>query len=605
MFIRNLRRNLTLSLVLLSAWALNAQENSHRTCGFEAAKRHLTENYPEYPSIREQIEKDYQQYLLNDNKDDRNIFTIPVVVHVVYRTTQENISDAQILSQIDVLNEDFRRLNADATNLPASFQNVAGDAQIEFCLATRDPQGNPTNGITRTQTTVTSWGLNDAMKNDNSGGKSPWPQNSYLNIWVCNLGSGLLGYAYPPGAPASVDGVVIGFRYFGRTGTLQAPYNRGRTATHEVGHWLNLEHIWGDDNGSCNGSDLVADTPNQADAYYNCPSHPQISCGSEDMFMNYMDYVDDACMNTFTQGQSTRMRAVMSGFRASLQNSQGCQPSTPGGGGCDTLMNRALSAYTFLYGAGQGATGYLAGHNSYRDRSKAEIFNSLPSGKQLTGARLRFGVAKFANANSKITVKAWTASNNLPGNVLAQKDVFINQISTTGFTNVNFDSPVTVSGNSVFIGFEMTYASGDTVALITSEITTTGNNTAFEQFDNGQWFAFSNSSSWGVNASLAIQAIFCAPLSVEEQITVNHDFIDIYPNPSKGIFNIAYAFEQKPELLQIRVYNLSGKLVQSTQNKADMNGVMQLDMSNHSNGIYIVEVAGKKTVNRKKIILQH
>ncbi|MFN4123687.1 MAG: M43 family zinc metalloprotease [Flavobacteriales bacterium] len=607
MFQQQLHKLFTVLLLFAVSFQSQAQNNhQHRNCGFEAVKKHLEENDPTYKANKAQIEKDYQQYLLSEQKNDRNIFRIPVVVHVVYRTNQENISDAQILSQINVLNQDFRRLNADASNTPALFLSAADDPGIEFCLATRDPQGNPTNGITRTQTTVTSFGLNDNMKNDATGGKSPWPRNSYLNIWVCNLGGGLLGYAYPPGASAAVDGVVIGFRFFGTTGTLQAPYNRGRTATHEVGHWLNLEHIWGDDNGSCNGSDQVADTPNQADAYYGCPTFPQVSCGSEDMFMNYMDYTDDACMNIFTKGQRDRMRAVMSGFRASLQNSLGCSQATnPGGGGCDTLMNRALSAYTFLYGAGQSATGYLAGHNSYRDRAKAERFTGIPTDKQLVGARMRFGVARFAGANSRITVKAWASSNNLPGAVLAQKDVFINQISTTGFTNVNFDSPINVSGNSVFIGFEMTYANGDTVALVTSEITTTGNNTAFEQFENGQWFAFDNSGSWGVNASLAIQAVFCSPLSTEEIVSSIPDFVDIYPNPSSGLFNIAYQFDQRPELLQIRVFSLSGKLVWHSQLKAEGSNVSQIDLQGHSNGIYIIEVAGSKAVTRKKIVLQN
>ncbi|NLU40545.1 MAG: hypothetical protein GXX78_16830 [Bacteroidales bacterium] len=131
-------------------------------------------------------------------------------------------------------------------------------------------------------------------------------------MWVCNLSGGLLGYAQFPGGESSTDGVVITFDSFGRTGTLNPPFDEGRTATHEIGHWLNLNHIWGDDGTSCFGTDNVGDTPNQAGPNYGCPSHPHLSCSSNDMFMNYMDYTDDGCMNIFTQGQKTRMHALFS-----------------------------------------------------------------------------------------------------------------------------------------------------------------------------------------------------------------------------------------------------------------------------------------------------
>lgn len=576
---------------------------NQRTCGFQEAKENLITHDSTYLAIRAQIEADYQEKLNTSVNAERSVFTIPVVVHVVYRTAQENISDAQVLSQIQVLNQDFRRTNTDASNLPAVFQGVAADSEIEFCLATRDPQGAATNGITRTQTTDSSFSLNDAMKSDNSGGKSPWPRASYLNIWVCNLGGGLLGYAYPPGAPATQDGVVVGFRYFGTTGAAQAPFNRGRTATHEVGHWLNLEHIWGDDNGSCNGSDQVADTPNQADAYYECPTHPQTSCNSQDMFMNYMDYVNDACMNTFTQGQKTRMRAVLTGFRSSLQNSLGCQAgTTPGGSGCDSLANKAISAYTELYDAGIGATGYLAGHNSYLDKAKAEIFSSIPANKQLTGVRFLFGRAAFANANSKITVKAWGQTAGLPGTVLAQKDLNINQIAVNGFTNVLFDNPVNVTG-TCFVGFEMTYAAGDSVALFTSAIAQSGTNFAYEQFSNDTWFAFNNNSSWGVTTSLGVQAIFCSPTG-EVSILSNTNLIDVYPNPNQGSLNLSYSFENQPERIQVSLINMSGQSVHKEFISFAGSGTQALDISNLSNGIYIVEFLGQSTVIRKKIILK-
>ncbi|MCB0562280.1 MAG: hypothetical protein KDD09_25175, partial [Phaeodactylibacter sp.] len=267
------------------------------------------------------------------------VITIPVVFHIVYDNPSENITDAQVLSQITVLNEDFRRNNADAANTPSDFLSVAADVEIEFCLATVDPNGIATNGITRTATaTATPYATRDNVKFTSLGGKDAWPTGDYLNIWVCELGGGTLGYAQFPGGPAATDGVVIDYRYVGSGPPATPPYNLGRTATHEVGHWLNMIHIWGD--GDCSVDDLVSDTPLAAAPNYNgspCTYDGALNSCDEgagdlpDMFQNYMDYSDDACMNLFTQGQTTRMRALfdVGGFRESLLSSNGCgQPAT-------------------------------------------------------------------------------------------------------------------------------------------------------------------------------------------------------------------------------------------------------------------------------------
>lgn len=252
---------------------------------------------------------------------------IPVVVHVVYRTAAENISQAQIDTQIDVINEDFRKKNADISTIPAPFAPLAADARIEFVLATEDPDGNPTDGVTRTQTTKTSFNSNDDIKFDSRGGKDAWDTSEYLNIWVGNLGGGLLGYAQFPGGPSDTDGVVVTHRGFGTTGTAQAPFDKGRTATHEIGHWLNLRHIWGDDGSGCSGSDFVADTPNQGGPNTGKPAFPKVSCSNGpngDMFMNYMDYVDDDTMVMFTEGQVARMQACLDGPRSSIGEAIPC-----------------------------------------------------------------------------------------------------------------------------------------------------------------------------------------------------------------------------------------------------------------------------------------
>ncbi len=268
------------------------------------------------PSLQhkmDQIEVHTQKRILDkqnyQGKVDGNIITIPVVVHVIYSNTNENISDAQIQSQIDVLNEDFRRTNSDADNK----WSQAADTQIEFALATVDPNGNTTTGITRKSSSTTAWGTNDAMKRSSQGGVDPWDSSEYLNMWVCNIGSGLLGYAQFPGGSAATDGVVMGPNYFGSSDKgsgfyLSSPFDKGRTTTHEVGHFLNLRHIWGD--GACGVDDFVTDTPSSDAANYGCAS-THTSCGSLDMVENYMDYSDDSCMNLFTAGQTTRMRTVL------------------------------------------------------------------------------------------------------------------------------------------------------------------------------------------------------------------------------------------------------------------------------------------------------
>jgi hypothetical protein len=271
----------------------------------------------------EQYSRDYETDSTRA-RADFPLITIPVVVHVVFNNSLENITDEQITSQIRILNEDYRKQNADIGLVPEPFKPFVADAKIEFKLAVRDPDGNSTKGITRTFTQKTAFSFDDAVKFASTGGKNAWSADKYLNIWVCNLGGGLLGYAQFPGGDAETDGVVISHQYFGDVGTAIPPFNKGRTTTHEVGHWLNLRHIWGDDMGGCAGSDAVEDTPNQADSNFGRPTFPRITCGNApngDMYMNYMDYVDDDAMFMFSAGQVARMRAALDGPRALLKSS--------------------------------------------------------------------------------------------------------------------------------------------------------------------------------------------------------------------------------------------------------------------------------------------
>jgi len=291
-----------------------------RMCGTMSVHLRLLETDPGFRQRQMTLEHATMQRLMLAAEARVGITTIPVVVHVVYNAASENISTTQIKSQIAVLNRDYRATNTDKSKVPGVWNGLAADARVQFALAKKDPKGNSTTGITRTKTKRTSFGDDDSVKSASTGGVAAWPTDRYLNIWVCTLGGGLLGYAQFPGGPKKTDGVVILNTAFGSTGTVKAPFNLGRTTTHEVGHWLNLRHIWGDTE-DCSGSDFVADTPNAAGPNFHKPKFPHVSCGNGpngDMFMNYMDYVDDDSMFMFTTQQVARMQTALDGARSKI-----------------------------------------------------------------------------------------------------------------------------------------------------------------------------------------------------------------------------------------------------------------------------------------------
>lgn len=374
-----------------------------RSCG--AYEYHATKLQTDsrYAAARASIEGHAQEFARSFSAARVGVTTIPVVVHVLFQTADQNISDQQIASQIDVLNRDYRKRNPDVAGVPAPFQGVAADAQIEFTLADTDPQGTATNGITRTQTNVAQFSQDNAMKFTAQGGHDAWDSTKYLNIWVCKLGGGLLGYATFPGEPADTDGVVILNTAFGTTGTAAAPFNLGRTTTHEVGHWLNLHHIWGDKT-NCTGDDLVADTPTQQDHNFGTPAFPHVTCNNGpngDMFMNYMDYVDDRAMFMFTAGQVARMQAALDGPRATI--------GSPAFAAKIDFANQALQTTNARFQANPGMD-----------------YNSAYGGWMLSGAgsnfEAQFDLAKVPTADVTLTLchctsSMWPADGYAPVNI--------------------------------------------------------------------------------------------------------------------------------------------------------------------------------------------
>jgi Pregnancy-associated plasma protein-A len=281
---------------------------SQRYCAAEDVFQEQLKSNPSLQKQRDELEAFTNRFVQTNGASRllaNGIIEIPVVFNVIYKTAVQNISDAQLQSQIDVLNEDFAATNADYSLTPSLFQGVrSGDVGIRFVL----------DHTVRKASTKNSWSPNDAMKSSATGGIDADAPTTKLNIWVVNkmtqAGQTILGYAQFPGGPAATDGVVLGYNFTGRVGTLSAPYNLGRTATHEVGHWVNLRHIWGD--ATC-GTDLVGDTPTHNTSNGGCPTYPHLStCAGTpvEMTMNYMDYTYDNCMYMFSAGQKTRMLAV-------------------------------------------------------------------------------------------------------------------------------------------------------------------------------------------------------------------------------------------------------------------------------------------------------
>lgn len=333
-------KHLILLLLTSISFSLSAQE-IHRCYTVEMMQKReeATPGYLDAVNETFNMAKQHTQV----KSGGQAVYRIPVVVHVVYNNAAENIPDSIIYHQIDVLNEDYRRLNADTNITRNEFKPVAGDAGIEFYLASVDPNGNWTSGITRTQTNRGSFmdGFNqDDIKAAATGGKDGWPPSRYLNIWVGDfslLGTPfILGFAYPPvGAPnwpagqvpsdTSLEGVVVHYEVFGRNNPLASGVlsitDRGRTATHEVGHYLGLRHIWGD--GDCSEDDGINDTPLSASASQQECNLNKNSCTDsptdfKDMIENYMDYSEEACMNMFTQGQIDIIRSILETTRNPL-----------------------------------------------------------------------------------------------------------------------------------------------------------------------------------------------------------------------------------------------------------------------------------------------
>lgn len=600
----------------------SAEQRHHaasRTCG---SHDKLLQNLAANPQLLEQRNKhlkNMEQWVTEQDGSSRVVVTIPVVVHVVYKNSTENISDAQIQSQITALNEDFRKLNADASLVPSVWQNIAADIEIQFCLAQRTPTGTATNGITRTATTVQGFSTNDEVKSSSTGGRNAWNTDDYLNMWVCDLTGGLLGYAqFPNGGSAATDGIVVGFENFGTIGTASAPYNKGRTATHEVGHWLDLFHIWGDE-PSCSADDLVNDTPQQKDSNGGCPSFPLTtgpggSCSGSNgaMFMNYMDYVNDGCMYMFTNGQKNRMLAALNNVRTSLLSSQGCVP--PGGGttqSCDTIGNFLDTHTGQLYRpseVGATGTGWVSGTNSFLDKSKADKYTTYPVGYRVKGLFIGFGYVYALSGANTVLVNVWNSSgpSGDPGMIIGSgpltMSTIANNISQGNASYYEFTTPVVVSG-PFYAGVTFNPTSGDSIAIITNTDGESFPGTAYEQWDNNVWYPYSATpASWGIDVAHFIYPVMCnlSPSSSEEEN--NEGGWSVYPNPSNGGEVLVGWNPESIQPSEIRLFDAGGKMLMQDL-LPNAGNVYRFDTSSLAQGLYFVRMVSRDGVVRQQKLI--
>ena len=399
------------STLLATALPVTAQFDVDHPCGANELHRLLGERASD-PALLARIEADdaaleafTRAFEQDHERGGGSTYIIPVVFHIIHNNGPENIQDAQILDAVRILNEDFNKENADWDNVVPAFLDIVGDVNIEFRLAQKDPNGNCTKGITRTVSTLTNAG-DQSMKD-----LIQWPRNRYLNVWVAASADGAAGYTFRPNAVnlfPEGDGIVIQHTYTGSINTSTA--GRSRALTHEVGHWLNLAHTWGNSNepglaSNCNEDDSVSDTPNTI-GWTSCTLNGT-TCGSLDNVENFMEY--SYCSKMFTAGQSTRMIAALNSNTA--QRSQLWQASNltfTGVASEPQLCAAQFSSNTRTICAGSSVDFIDESFNSVSTRNW-----SFPGGEPATSAELEASVTYAVPGVYPVTLTVSDGVNTL------------------------------------------------------------------------------------------------------------------------------------------------------------------------------------------------
>jgi hypothetical protein len=592
-------------------------------CGTQEYMDYLKANKPQaYKNInqfKQELTNIQSRSLRTTSSSTDTIIKIPVVVHVVHNVATgaiigTNISDAQIQSQIVVINNDYQRLNADTVNTPIGYKPIAANTKLQFCLANRDPNGNYTSGITRNYYNQASYGVSDVSLLSQI---VYWPSDQYLNIWVCDISSNILGFTQPPGAAsipglnstdgsAETDGTVIDYTAFGTIGNLQSRYNLGRTVTHEIGHWFGLLHPWGDYNsGDCSLTDYCNDTPpcgNAFDsAFPGCSNIPTgsgaVVCSPARMIQVYMDYSDDACMNLFTQDQKTRMRTTIefSARRYALLSSLGC---------C-TITGPILSApYAKSFEDGDITSDGWSSINP----NNTSIYTK--------GFELSMKSA-FDKGNYCISVtNDSTYMQNIP-NTYKYAASYISpylNVKTVLSPKLHFDwaySPKITNGPTDSIGIYVAQGCAENWVLVKkfygNDFTSTTNPRSLFTPNASEWQTTEiDLSTYANNTGMHIKFVsFAKGINTFYIDNINiiasspNLYVNVYPNPTSDIIKITSVFDGKKNIDYV-LYNLLGQLILKTEDQNVYSYTKELDLASLASGIYILQVSeGNQKVVRK------
>jgi hypothetical protein len=584
---------------------------SQEKCGANLRWDKLAIDNQEVIHKRENLEQKIQQFLMQKSTSEGG-YNIPVVFHVLHKNSDEMVSESIISSQLEVLNQDFGRTNSDAINTPSEFSAIAVDTEINFCLAQRTPDNYPTSGITYTETSINSFSLYDnRIFSDSLGGKTLWNPEKYLNIYICDL-TNVLGFSSFPGGNNSIDGVVIDYQNFGITGT-NSNYDKGRTATHEVGHWFNLFHVWGSFNCS---SDMVDDTPTQEMENYGCPSHPSPSCENQgDMFQNYMDYSNDACMNLFTNGQKERMHATLNTERQGIINSLGCKEPYEDIGieenifpqfnevvcGNDIEIKTSIQNYSDdkIYHL---TVSYKIDNNPIQSVNWNGILESNSS--------LELAIANETLSEGEHELFIYTSSPNNTRDVNTSNDTIVLNFMIVNGQSLNIE--VQTDNYAEETTWQITNDFGEVAYNQNNLLSNTLNNetlclssdscytfTIFDMYNDGICCDFGNGYI-SINNELfsgEFNSEFSIDLCDLNSIDFDNLELKLYPNPAKDELNI----RSNENIKQIVIFDYFGRIIEKTKYNLKE---LKINLTTYKSGIYFIQITTENQISNQKILVK-
>lgn len=639
-----MKKHFIILIALMFGYINTQAQVLHRKCG---TTEYLTQQKAEDPGLELRMlnyEQALQKWIENNReyiKNSKTTVTVPVVVHILYNTTAENVSDTRVLEQINVLNSDYAGLNTHS--MQAFDDSLKVNTNLQFCLAKRTPEGLATSGIERRYTPVTVFYIGTTMKYFSSGGLDAWDPAKYMNIWVCNLGGGYCGFAqYPSSVVSPTYGVVINYRYFGKTGAI-APYNLGGTTTHEIGHCFNLNHTWGDDAGACTGNDYAEDVPNEAN--YTSGTHTGVlldACSPIApgvQYTNFMDYSDDISYANFTPDQAARIAAlfVPGGLLYSLSISDGCTPVDAASCGTPTGLSATAitqTAATLNWSAVSGATSYYVQYRMSGTTPFTTIVSSATSANisgLASATTYEFQVqalcvypGEYSGLTTFTTLQEACVDNYESNNtVSAAKNIVVNSdinamigastdIDYFKFKNTKKAKNINITLTDLPANFDLAlYNNSGKTLLATSQ--NTGTNSESIIYNTTKKEATYVIKVYGVNA--AYSATTCYTLTanisgsafkiINEEIGENNTIggISLYPNPANDKLTIEYNSDNAGDVV-LRIYDVSGRSIATTKHQASEGlNTYSMDVAGLSKGMYILSLEINGTIQNEKLII--